>query len=188
MGVDADASTQGVGPGVAVRSSRRRARDAELPSCGWLHLEAEEGTYGKDWLTPLRELAAKSETDALRAAVAVAVAMSEAQIGSYGWYPAHAEVYLSFLADLGYELDDYEREQVSEGKRRPARAADAGRAVGCRLRRRMPRGGDAGRRRGGRRSGQAGRRSAGRAPSATVPSARVRRRRCGMKRSVQLCP
>lgn len=56
--------------------------------------------------------------------MAVAVAMSEAQIGSYGWYPPHAEVYLSFLADLSYELDDYEREQVSEGKRRPARAAD----------------------------------------------------------------
>lgn len=71
-----------------------------------LGLEPVAGPYGEDWRAPLAALAARSEADALRAAVAVAAAMTEARAGGYSTVDGPLGTYVGFLTELGYEPAD----------------------------------------------------------------------------------
>ena len=93
-----------------------------------LGLEPAKGTYGDDWLSPLRQLAARSEAEGLRAAVAVAAAMSEAGLSAHHYGGDRAGTYADFLTRLGYEADPFEVEQRDLARRQ--RDAGASEEVG----------------------------------------------------------
>lgn len=78
-----------------------------------LGLEPVAGSYGEDWRGPLVALAGGSEADALRAAVAVAAAMTEAR-ASYGSGDPQMATYVGFLADLGYEPADEQADPATQ--------------------------------------------------------------------------
>lgn len=78
-------------------------------ACRSLGIEASTNQWGvADWVRPLRAFADGSDTNLLRAAVAVAVAIAEARIGTHGGYAGSAIDLLGFLCELGYELDPVE--------------------------------------------------------------------------------
>lgn len=100
--------------GFALRMLLDRANSNDCGrACRALGIEAGTNDWGStDWVRPLRAFADRSDTDLLRAAVAVAVAMAEARIGAHSGYGPSAADLLGFLTDLGYEPDPYERTEL----------------------------------------------------------------------------
>jgi ParB/RepB/Spo0J family partition protein len=67
---------------------------------------------GKDWTTPLTELAERSAADLLRVAAAIAAGCAEERIHGYGSYGGPTAEYLAWLVALGYEPDPYEQAEL----------------------------------------------------------------------------
>ena len=100
--------------GFALRMLLDRANSNDCGrACRSLGIEAGTNEWGStDWVRPLHAFAEGSETSLLRAAVAVAVAMAESRIGAHSGYGPSAADLLGFLADLGYEADQFETAEL----------------------------------------------------------------------------
>lgn len=100
--------------GFALRMLLDRANSNDCGrACRALGIEPGTNDWGStDWVRPLRAFADRSDTDLLRAAAAVAVAMAEARIGAHSGYGPSAADLLGFLTDLGYEPDPYESAEL----------------------------------------------------------------------------
>ncbi len=90
-------------------------------ACRSLKIESSTNQWGAtDWVRPLRAYADGSDTNLLRAAVAVAIAIGEARIGANGGYGGSAVDLLGFLGELGYELDPFETAEIEAGRNETA--------------------------------------------------------------------
>lgn len=100
--------------GFALRMLLDRANSNDCGrACRALGIEAGTNDWGStDWVQPLRAFADGSDTDLVRAAVAVSVAMAEARIGAHSGYGPSAADLLGFLTDLGYEADPFETAEL----------------------------------------------------------------------------
>lgn len=72
---------------------------------------------GKDWSTPLAELAERSAADLLRVVAASAAGCAEERIHSHGTYTGPTAAYLATLVALGYEPDPYEQAELDRAAR-----------------------------------------------------------------------
>ena len=95
------------------------ARAAEV-----LGVDPVPGPYGPAFAPALRALADRGDADALRVAVALAVAMAEARIAGPSDLPDVGRDYLEFLGELGHSLDGVEHDALAEHERRRSTAAD----------------------------------------------------------------
>lgn len=95
-------------------------------ACRSLGVESAVSQWGStDWVGPLRAFAEGSDTNLLRAAVAIAAAVGEAGIGAHGGYGGIATALLGFLGELGYELDPFETAEIEASQRNEAAPSSA---------------------------------------------------------------
>jgi ParB/RepB/Spo0J family partition protein len=95
-------------------------------ACRSLGIESGTNQWGSsDWVAPLRAFADGSDTNLLRASVAIAAAIGEARIGAHGGYSGSAVDLLGYLGELGYELDPFEAAEIEAGRRNQNAPASA---------------------------------------------------------------